>query len=153
TTEAIESGPVEASPVEAPDEIPPYRYAEPKVDTGGRDLHEVPARRLAGWVREVVRAEGPLHCSEAAGRVGEAAGLKRTGRRIQAGFGLGVELATRQGSVRREGEFLWPAEMTRPAVRDRSELPPNARKLDLVAPEEIAAAVERVVVDAFGMEP
>ena len=36
-------------------------------------------------------------------------------------------------------------------MRDRSALPPAARRIELVAPEEIALAIERAVGDALGM--
>src|SRR5262249_49458016 len=77
------------------------------------------------------------------------------GSRIQAAFDLALEAAARKGTVRREGDFLWPAGIDPRAapVRDRSALPAASRRLDLVAPEEIARAVERVVVDAFGIQP
>ena len=43
--------------------------------------------------------------------------------------------------------------MDRPVVRDRSDLPASSRKLDLIAPEEVAEAVEAVVAASFGIEP
>ena len=43
--------------------------------------------------------------------------------------------------------------MNHPPLRDRGALPLSSRKLGLVAPEEIALAVEKVVADALGIEP
>jgi len=37
-------------------------------------------------------------------------------------------------------------------LRDRSELPDASKKLEFIAPEEIAAAIERVVADSCGMD-
>jgi very-short-patch-repair endonuclease len=133
--------------------IPVYQVTALKLDLGGRDLHEIPAPQLAACVFEVVRLEGPVQTSEVTRRIADAAGVKRVGTRIQAAIDLAVDQATRQGGVRRDGDFLWPADMRVAVVRDRCDLPAAMRKLDLVATEEIAAAVERVVVDAFGMEP
>ena len=131
----------------------PYQLAALRINLRGRDLHEVPASRLARWVVEVVKAEGPVHRSEVARRVVDAAGVKRIGNRIQGALDLAVEAAVRGGSVRREGEFLWPTGMLDPPVRDRGGLPTASRRLELVAPEELAAAVEQVIADAFGLEP
>ncbi|WP_406693837.1 DUF3320 domain-containing protein [Singulisphaera sp. Ch08] len=133
--------------------IPAYQLAVLDVKLGEQELHEVPPRRMASWVVKVVQAEGPILASEAARRLADAAGVKRIGTRIQAAFDLALEFSIRQGSVRREGDFLWPSEMSQPVVRDRSALPTAARKLDLIAPEEIGAAVDRAVTEALGMEP
>jgi hypothetical protein len=150
------SAPAVAAGTDGPaPEVAAYRLAEPRVDLGTKDLHEVPAPRLAGWLAEVVKVEGPVHVAEATRRVLDAAGVKRAGNRIQAAFDLALEAAARKGTIRREGDFLWPAGLDprAVAVRDRSALPAASRRLDLVAPEELARAVERVVVDAFGIEP
>ena len=133
--------------------IPVYQVAALTLDLAGRDLHEVPTPELAACVFEVVRLEGPVLASEVTRRIADAAGVKRVGTRIQAALDLAVDQATRQGRVRRQDDFLWPADMSATVIRDRSALPAAMRKLDLVATEEIAAAVERVVVDSFGMEP
>ena len=37
-------------------------------------------------------------------------------------------------------------------LRDRSDLPASSRKLELVAPEEIALAVHTAIANAFGMD-
>src|SRR5215216_198692 len=60
--------------------------------------------------------------------------------------------AAGQGRVRRSGEFLWRPDMREAPLRDRSRLPDASRKLEFVAPEEIVAAIERVVADSFGMD-
>jgi hypothetical protein len=36
-------------------------------------------------------------------------------------------------------------------VRDRSDLPASARKIELISPEEIAAAIRQVLTSSFGM--
>jgi very-short-patch-repair endonuclease len=134
-------------------DIPAYRFAHPAIDLDGRELHEVPAKRLASRVAEVVRVEGPIHADEVARRIADAAGVRRIGNRIQAALDAAIGLAAREEKIQKCGDFLWPAGMSRPAVRDRGNLPAVSRKLDLVAPEEIAAAIEKVVSDSFGMEP
>ncbi len=39
-----------------------------------------------------------------------------------------------------------------PPLRDRSTLPVANRRLELIAPEELARALERVVTDSYGIE-
>ncbi|HEX8203938.1 MAG TPA: DUF3320 domain-containing protein, partial [Isosphaeraceae bacterium] len=136
-----------------PADIPAYRPADLAAELGGVDLTAVPTDRLAGWVAEVVRIEGPVHVAEVTRRLAEAAGAKRLGPRIQEAVEMAGSHARALGMIRREGEFLWPAGTMSLVVRDRGGLPAASRRLELVAPEEIALAVERVVRDGFGMEP
>ena len=140
-------------PAPRPAGVPAYQLASPSVRLNGSELHAVPTARLASWVAEVVNLEGPVLAGEVIRRIAEAAGVKRVGSRIQAAMDLAFEHSAQKGTIRWVGDFLWPGAMDRPVVRDRSGLPATARRLDLVAPEEIEAAVERVVADAFGMGP
>ena len=103
----------------------------------------------------VGRADGdrsPVHVQEVSRRITKAASIKRTGSRIRATIEYGCDEAVREGRVRRSGEFLWRTDMQEAPLRDRSQLPDASRKLEFVAPEEIAAAIERVVADSFGMD-
>jgi len=43
--------------------------------------------------------------------------------------------------------------MGAPELRDRSDLPQSAKKIEYVAPEEIQAAIERVIQDSYGLAP
>ena len=47
--------------------------------------------------------------------------------------------------------FLWPYEPVPVQVRDRSEFPPQQKKIEYVAPEEICAAIEQAVKQSYGM--
>jgi Protein of unknown function (DUF3320) len=141
------------APEERPADIPPYELAELDVKLGGLELPAVSVARLASWMTKVVQVEGPVHVGEVARRVTEAAGVKRVGTRIQAALDSALAHAVRQGKVRRRNDFLWPDGMQQPTVRDRSALPAALRRLELIDPEEIARALERVVADALGMAP
>ncbi len=130
-----------------------YALATLDLHLNGQDLHAIPIPRLASWVERVVRIEGPVHRDEVSRRVTDAAGIKRLGTRIQSALESAIEQTIRQGIVERRGDFLWPSPAPSLAARDRSALPPASRRLDLVAPEELALAVERVTASALGMEP
>ncbi len=60
--------------------------------------------------------------------------------------------ATRSKSIKIRGEFLYWTEQKHVSVRDRNGLPNAARKLGLIAPEEIQMAIKQIVSDAFGIE-
>ena len=55
------------------------------------------------------------------------------------------------GSVTTNGEFLWRSDMTEPSLRDRSKLPVSSKRIEFVAPEELAMAVRRVVAGSYGI--
>jgi len=136
-----------------PARIPAYRLANPVITLDGGELHALPVDRLAASVVEVVRAEGPVLIAEVTRRIADAAEVKRIGGRIQAAMEQAVEGAVSRGKIRRRGDFLWPAGLERPVVRDRGNLPAPARRLEFVAPEEIEAAIGIAVADACGIEP
>lgn len=130
----------------------PYVTAQvpPAIRVG--EFHDHPAGKLAQWATEVVRVESPVHIEEVARRLAYAAGLKSLGSRIRASVEAGVEIATRMGALRHQGDFLWLASMHEPEVRDRSTAPDSARKLALIAPEEIGAAIQTVVRHSFTID-
>ncbi len=57
----------------------------------------------------------------------------------------------RRGEIRRSGEFLWRSDLQEAPLSERSGLPDASKKLEFIAPEEIAAAIEKVVAGTFGM--
>lgn len=130
----------------------PYAFANPRVQLNGKDLHEIQASKLAEWIAEVVQIEGPVHKEEVFRRITQAAGLSRVGNRIEAALSRGVDWAVRGQVVRRKGAFLWYRDSTDSSVRDRSEFPPQLKKLELIAPEEIGAAIKLAVRKACGIQ-
>jgi very-short-patch-repair endonuclease len=131
--------------------IPPYILAGLLVNTGGVELHRMAMPTLADWIVRVVQAESPVHISEVARRIADATGVRRVASRIQAAVESACSFAAKSGAIRRKGDFLWMSSMGQPAIRDRSSLPSSSRKIDLIAPEEIALAIEKAVADSCGM--
>lgn len=115
------------------------------------ELHAVASGIMADWVAEVVRVESPVHVSEIGRRIAAGYGVSRIGNRIAGAIEAGCRLAVRKNLVLQRGEFYWNAGMEQPVVRDRSGLPEVSRKMELIAPEEIGAAVELVVERSYGI--
>jgi very-short-patch-repair endonuclease/DNA polymerase III delta prime subunit len=138
---------------EAQEKIPAYEIAELPGELSKKEVHQQPIGKLAAWVADVVRVEGPVHFDEVARRIVEAAGVTRIGPRIREQIKLAARFAEGNGQIRQNGEFLWAADMQAPAIRDRSQLPPASRKLKFIAPEEIAAAIEKLVGDSIAIHP
>jgi len=119
---------------------------------GRRDnLHEAPPHQVAEWVRQVVSVEGPVHEDDVLRRIADAAGVQRVGNRIEGAFKQGVQSAARAGLVNRKGKFLWAVDSQRVHIRSRASLPSSSRRLDLIAPEEIALAASNIAESAYGM--
>lgn len=129
----------------------PYRLANLKIDLRGQDLHTISTERLAAWIAEVVRVEGPVHEDQAMERVADAAGVARIGNRIGEALHAAISTAEGAGVVRRQEKFLWPKAMTTPCLRSRADAPAALRKLDLVAPEEIGEAIKAAAAAGFGL--
>lgn len=133
---------------------PAYQVAQLPPAIRQRELHQHPVGRLAAWVAEVVAVESPVHLEEVTRRLAAASGAAQVGSRIRASVAAAARLAGSIGSIRPQADFLWTPSMAPAAVvvRDRRALPPISRKLSLVAPEELAAAVRTVVADSFALE-
>ena len=141
-----------ASPIERGDtsalgkpaqEIAQYHIAAVTANTMGLELHEISPTTIKDWVLQVVSIESPVHLTEVAKRITHAMGATKVGSRIELAISLGVRHAVQAKKVRRTGDFLWRIDMEQPRLRDRSKLLPSSRKIELVAPEEIALAVQR----------
>ena len=133
---------------------PPYQLAQLPLVIRQKEIHQYPAGRLAAWVAEVVAVESPVHADEVTRRLALAAGATQVGARIRASVAAAIRVAEQMGSIHPRGDFLWTLTM-RPAavpVRDRNALPAASRRLSLVSPEELAAAVLAVVGGSFSLE-
>ena len=129
-----------------------YKLVDLDIAIGARKLHKVPSFEMAGWIQRVVEIENPVHFDEVARRIATAVGVGRIGNRIQNTLKAAAKQAARSGSIEIRGDFFYLKEQEQIVVRDRSELPSASRKLELIAPEEIAAAIKQVASDAFGIE-
>jgi len=138
---------------QAPADWPLYESAELPAEVGAKELHLHAIGKLAGWVEDVVRQESPVHFDEVARRMAEAAGVSRVGNRIREQLRLAARFAAGGKKIRMVDEFLWDAAMEKAIPRDRSALPPGARKVRLIAPEELEQALVRVVREAIAIQP
>ncbi len=133
----------------------PYIVAKPRIYLLHSPLHEVTHDRFAKWVSEVVRVESPIHQQEALSRIRIAAGVRRAGSRIQQRMQDAIRYGVRSNMFERRGDFLWRTGHQTPDVRIRDgKLPDTAkalRKIEMIAPAEIAQAVCYAVNDSFGI--
>ncbi len=132
----------------------PYRIATPNVQPGFlQDSNDVADKAVLEQLRQIVQVERPIHVEEAALRLANAAGLQRAGTRIRARVrGLAHQGSTK-GLFRMKGDFLWRMEPERVVFRRRDgKLPGRLRKPDMIAPEEIGAALQYAVLLSLGID-
>ena len=117
----------------------PYEVAQPVLELRGLQFHELSRDYLSNALQGVVEIEGPIHVTEAARRLANAAGLERVGHRIQSAVFAACLSLEREGLIERRGDFLWDSGQE-VRVRDRSSAPASLRDITLIAPEEILEA-------------
>ena len=128
-----------------------YRLASPAVRLYDEDLHQVRVDRLMNWIVHVVEIESPVHLIETARRIANAAGLKQVGSRILPRVEEAVRMAAQSGKIAQKGEFLWRLGHDKVPLRKRTNLPVGMRRIELIAPEEIGAALLEVVRASHGI--
>ena len=86
-------------------------------------------------------------------KLADAASVSRIGPRLRQTLETAISNAVETGRVRQQKQFLWAPDMLQPTLQDRSQLPVGSKNIQLIAPEEIMLAIQKVVADAFGMSP
>ena len=95
--------------------------------------------------------EGPVYWLEVAKRIADAAGVQKVGSRIQEAIKRACVSGARNSRFVFTDGFLSMAEQKDCPVRDRSDIAPQNRKLELVSSREICAAIEHVVRAGYGV--
>lgn len=108
----------------------------------------------ANSIARIVAAEGPVHIDVVARRLADAWGLTRVGPRMKKAIESAARLVVKKAAATRRGDFLWPTgEGFEPRIRQPVENEPaSERKVEQIAPEEIALAMERICRDGGGIE-
>ena len=131
--------------------MPKYQMCRLDVDLRGTELHLVPTATLIDWLFRVVEMEGPIHWLEAARRIAISVGVQRVGGRIKDSIERACKAGSRSGKFIADGDFLKSANQRQCPIRDRSDLPGQMKRISLVAPDEIDAAIEFVTGESYGI--
>ena len=132
-------------------DVPLYEMAVLPEEIAMKDLHQHPADKLRSWLEMIVRVESPVHVEEATRRILDAADVSRVGTRIREVLKQAIADAVGNDTVVVKDEFLWDAEMLKPLVRSRANLPSASRKMTYIAPEELSTVVEKIVEEAVAI--
>ncbi|MCR8560073.1 DUF3320 domain-containing protein [Mucilaginibacter sp. BJC16-A38] len=133
--------------------LPPYVLTKLPAEVGLPEMHLHSFAKLAGWITDVVKTEGPVHLEEMTRRMADAARIGKVNSRVKYTITQATQYALDQRMIKAKGDFLWPADIEQPTLRDRSALPSTSKKLEYIAPEEIDLAIQKVVEEAIGIQP
>ncbi|EKQ54241.1 MAG: DNA/RNA helicase, superfamily I [Methanobacterium sp. Maddingley MBC34] len=134
---------------EGKEELSNYMICE---DTGvpvSGDIHSQPVGDIARAAMKVVEVEGPIHYNEVVKRIRTYWGLSRAGRRVQTVMKEAINLGLMDGQIIQKGDFLYYKDAP-VVVRRRTGNPPA--KMDLISPEEIAAAVKIILKSQYATQ-
>ncbi|MBF0240584.1 MAG: DUF3320 domain-containing protein [SAR324 cluster bacterium] len=133
--------------------ISAYQIASPSIAVGNMEFHQIPKTKIAGWIRDIVNIESPVHEDEVLQRIMTALDKKRSGARIREAFDDALFFAVNSNHVIQREDFLWSPQMQTYVPRDRSALPTSSKKVNLIAPEELEVAIALVTKNSIGIEP
>lgn len=143
----------DSADLDAPAEFAkPYLRARLPAVTG-QELHEADNMALAEMIQAVAAVESPVHADEVAKRLMDAHGVARSGSRIAARLSVALQHAAAQRLIDVRGEFVHAIGGDPVEVRDRSSFSSTERKIELVAPEELDAALVASVRLGFSLAP
>ena len=100
----------------------------------------------------MVDVEAPVHEADVTRRLIESYGLSRAGNRIAAKVSEAIKAGTRAGLFFYADGFVYADKRREVRIRSREALEPTERKIELVASEEIDAALLEVVRLGFSMK-
>ena len=102
-------------------------------------------------VIRIAKVEGPVHVDVVKRRIAECFDDWLT-KKLSAYLDQHIMATVKSRSIVRRGGFLWSRPPQDATVRDWSDVPPNIKKIEYVAPEELKAAIEMVVHQSHGIE-
>jgi very-short-patch-repair endonuclease len=133
-------------------QVEPYSKVRLPSVASNHALHTVDPNHLAQAIKAVVDVEAPVHESEVTRRLMESYGLSRAGNRIAAHVSEAIKIGIRVGVFFYADGFLYRDRQREAKIRNRERLEASERKIELVAPEEIDAALLEVVRLGFSMD-
>ncbi|MCB0328266.1 MAG: DUF3320 domain-containing protein [Bdellovibrionales bacterium] len=131
---------------------PEYTFAAVPIHLEG-PLYTVAPNEMANVIKEIVAIESPVHEDEVYRRIRKIGGDAQKSKSLNDRFGESVTLALEQGMVVQRGEFFYRSEkIERVPIRDRSNFPNTLKRIELIPPDEIDAAILQTVEHAYGIE-
>ena len=128
-----------------------YGFAVYQERTFQKRGDEVSELQIAQAIKEIIDAQAPVHIQLIYKQIAPLFGLTRISTRVKSGVDAALNKNAHKHGWDRRGEFLWRKGQTEaePRVAGDAEKP---RSLDLVAPEELSAAMLVVIGKSYGLE-
>jgi very-short-patch-repair endonuclease len=116
-----------------------------------KELHEVDVNVIINALARIVESEGPIHISESIKRIISSVGVSRAGSRIQKHIKMTVTFGSKKARFHFSNGFIYLNANKQAPIRNRSKLPSASRKIELIPPEEIDSAIEKIVKESFSI--
>jgi len=114
-------------------------------------IPDVSTQDLAEDILKIVDVESPINIKHLGIRLLSAVGSTRSGARINRAILDAIGLLSRQDKIELDAEFILSKGQPEVIVRNRTELPINERKFDLIYDGEIAKGVLDIVRDTYSI--
>lgn len=134
-------------------EAAPYVEADFRVRLAC-EPHEAPRQELMAIVTRIVETEGPVHMDEVARRLAAVWRKGRAGSRVQEAVQWALRNAEAEGTVERDGRFVWSTRGVnfRPRSR-RAVASPTLRQPRMIPPLEMQVGLRQIVEGHIGILP
>jgi very-short-patch-repair endonuclease len=146
----------EAGPSVAADpdlEAAPYLEADFRVRLTC-EPHDAPRQELMAIVTRIVEMEGPVHMDEVARRLAAVWRRGRAGSRVQEAVQWALRNAEAEGSVERDGRFVWSTKGVNFRPRSRRRVAsPTLRQPRMIPPLEMQVGLREIVQGHVGILP
>ncbi len=114
-------------------------------------FYDLAPEQMVGLINELVEIEAPVHESDVISRIVEFFGIKRAGRIVSEKIQSGITAGSRSQRFVYDNGFLYRDAARQTTIRSRAEFSPGEKKIERVAPEEIDAALIKIISLGFSM--
>jgi len=127
-----------------------YTKFNEKIPMNPESLHLINPVALAGYVRQIVMIEGPVHSEIVKKRIANCVGVAKVGSRINSNLNKAIKSALYKRLVSYEDMFLYIAENP-VVVRDRSSEDQAMKNPEYIAPSEVRMNMIQIIKDAYSV--
>jgi very-short-patch-repair endonuclease len=133
--------------------VAPYARAALAHQHSAFEFHDAGNRaQQRELARQLIEVEAPVHTDYVIRRLADAYGLQRVGNRVDAAARQALSQTMRSNGYIRRGKFIWRAGQALDVVRRPLDGDPRTRReIELIAPEELDLAFNRLLEGANGV--
>ncbi len=130
----------------------PYRVWVDDGSLRGAQLRDFEIGVIVSAIVAILAVESPIHVEEVVRRLRDASDSSRASNRVRDVVTAALEAAMLKRLIVADGSFVWGGTIKQSVeVRDRNALPDESRDIEYIHENEIATALDRVVLGTGGI--